>query len=239
MESMEEAWERLFYSLILLSLWIYFESRARPVHGGGILSCCCILACILSRPDFELFWIPYASKWVPSRYRVWFWASNASKWAWERLFYSWTTLSLNLFWIPGSPPSQKRGCDLTISASKWVPSRYRVKRWSKEGVRLSQRSPSKWHPNESRPGIEGIEASNELPSFQCIQMAGLSGFQWGGVHGGGILSILTQYSRLQIWFIKIIKIIKIKTWRPESDYFTWRVQISLNSFWIPGSVWRI
>ena len=95
------------------------------------------------------------------------------------------------------------------------------------------------HPNESRPGIEGIEASNELPSFQCIQMAGLSGFQWGGVHGGGILSILTQYSRLQIWFIKIIKIIKIKTWRPESDYFTWRVQISLNSFWIPGSVWRI
>ena len=70
---------------------------------------------------------PYASKWVPSRYRVWFWASNASKWAWERLFYSWTTLSLNLFWIPGSPPSQKRGCDLTISIQN-----------------------SKWHPNESQ-----------------------------------------------------------------------------------------
>ena len=111
-------------------------------------------------------------------------------------------------------------------------------------------------------------------SFQCIQMGVwerlfyslsesrpipgrgmVSGFQWGGVHGGGILSILTQYSRLQIWFIKIIKIIKIKTWRPESDYFTllfyslsefilnpvfpreeaFYESMELNLFWIPGS----
>ena len=69
------------------------------------------------------------------------------------------------------------------------------------------------------------------------------------MHGGGILSILTQYSRLQIWFIKIIKIIKIKTWRPESDYFTLLFYslsefilnpgLAPDGFGLPMRVWRM
>ena len=68
---------------------------------------------------------------------------------------------LHGFGLPMHPNESRPGIE--IQMSKWVPSRYRVKRWSKEGVR----SPSKWR------AISGIDPRARYRvwdlGFQCIQ----------------------------------------------------------------------
>jgi len=106
-------------AIILLSLWIYFESRARPrmesnlEYGEYILS---ILACDLHPNGIQM-----SPKWVPNESRPGI-ESEISE------IYSLSEFILN----PGLAPESKEGVRSPSKipngiqmSPKWVPSRYR------------------------------------------------------------------------------------------------------------------